>query len=465
MTRAIVLGGGFAGVLAASVLRKHMDEVVIIDNDQYPSLPGPRRGLPQSPHCHVLVTGGTRALEQLLPGTVEMLLSQGAQKIDLPGGALILTSVGWFSRLQTESYLISCSRGLLDHIVRQKAAVSILEQTQALGLIGDPTRITGVRIMRDDSAEETLQADLIIDATGRRSNATQWLYELGVSEIKELNVNSDLASSTRLYQTPPELSVDLPAIIIHPSSREGFLGRGATLFPIENNQFIVTLTCTMGEKPPMDENSFMEFARSLPDAIVSELMEGSTPVSDVRAYLNLSNRRRLFERINMPVGFIAIGDAIVAVNPSHSHGLSVAALSAVRMDEELTQRGIDSTLQAAIVEEAEKSWQLAIPKHVDQVCIDSRSKREMFSLESEIRNRIMQSALSNPRLAEEFFGADTLISTQVPIDKSVLVHAVSGKRDRLLTAEEAIMQYPLLARWRLRVHRDSDSDRDISIPG
>jgi len=450
MSRAVVLGGGFAGVLSASVLRKHMDEVITIDNDQYPFVPSSRRGLPQSLHCHILVTGGARALEQLLPGTMDALLSCGAQKKALPGDALILTSVGWFSRLQTESYLISCSRGLIDHIVRQKAALPVQEQTRALGLIGDATRVTGVRIMRNGNDEETIQADLVIDATGRGSKATQWLAELGVPEIEELNIDSEMASSTRIYKTPTELISELPAIMIHPSLTKGRLGQGATLFPIENDQFIVTLTCTSAGKPPIDEYSFSEFARSLPDGIVSELMEGSKPVSDIRPYCKLPNRRRFFERTKMPVGFIAIGDAVVSVHPSHSHGLSVAALSVLKMDEELTHRGIQAGLQASIVAEAEKSWQLAIPQDVKNVRIEGSSRREMFSLKPDMRYRMMQSALSNQQLADEFFKMDTLISSDTPSDKSALIRAILGKSDPLLSTEEAIMQYPPLADWRLR---------------
>jgi len=303
--------------------------------------------------------------------------------------------------------------------------------------------------MRANNTEEIIEADLVIDATGRGSKATQWLTELGVPEIEELDVDSEMTSSTRLYQTPIELNAKLPAIMIHPSLTKWPLGQGATLFPIENDQFIVTLTCAKDRKPPSDEDSFMEFARSLPDAIVAEVMEGSTPLSGVRPYRNQSNRRRFFERVNMPVGFIAIGDAVVAVNPTHSHGLSVAALSVLRMDEELSYRGIESGLQAAIAAEAEKSWQLAIQQDIKHFDIDGCSRKQMFPIEQEIRNRIMQSTLSSQQLAAEFFRANTLISSDAPTDKSVLLQAILSERGQLLTDKEAIKQYPQLDRWRL----------------
>jgi flavin-dependent dehydrogenase len=447
MTTAVVLGGGFAGVLAAAVLRKHVDDVVTIESDHYPQIPGPRWGLPQSGHSHVLVTGGARALERLLPGTIEALFAHGAQRIGLPGDALILTPMGWFSRLRTESYLISCSRGLLDHVVRQQAAISVRERTQALGLAGNATRVTGVYVARENAPAEMIRADLVIDATGRRSKAPRWLAQLGVGQIELAKIDSGLASSRRLYRAPPELAADLPAIMLHPRPAKGRPGRGAMLFPIENDRFIVTLTGTRGDEPPGDEHGFAHFARSLPHRIVADLMAASTPIDSVRAYRNMSNRRRFFEQACLPSGFVAIGDALVAVNPSHSHGMAVAALSALRMDRELTQHGIGPGLQAAVAAEGETSWQMAIEQDAGQVHIDGNQNREMSPLERKIRARMIQATLSSPELAAEFFRAHMLTCTNTATDRSAAVRAMSRKRDPLLTPEEAIMQYPGLARW------------------
>lgn len=43
MTRAVVLGGGMAGMLSAAVLARHVDEVVVLESDAYPAAPGPRK--------------------------------------------------------------------------------------------------------------------------------------------------------------------------------------------------------------------------------------------------------------------------------------------------------------------------------------------------------------------------------------------------------------------------------------
>ncbi|WP_046773573.1 NAD(P)-binding protein, partial [Streptomyces scabiei] len=53
---AVVVGAGLAGLLAAAALRDHAD-VTVIERDVLPEEPGPRRGVPQARHAHLLWSG------------------------------------------------------------------------------------------------------------------------------------------------------------------------------------------------------------------------------------------------------------------------------------------------------------------------------------------------------------------------------------------------------------------------
>ena len=48
--RVVVLGGGLAGLLAATALSRHCDDVTVVESDVLPDTAQPRRGLPQSRH-------------------------------------------------------------------------------------------------------------------------------------------------------------------------------------------------------------------------------------------------------------------------------------------------------------------------------------------------------------------------------------------------------------------------------
>ncbi|WP_053175372.1 NAD(P)/FAD-dependent oxidoreductase [Nonomuraea sp. SBT364] len=459
MTRAVVLGGGLAGVLAAAVLVRHAGEVVLVESDDYPRGPEPRRGLPQSRHSHVLVTGGARALEKLLPGTLAELFARGAHLRGLPGDALVLAAQGWFHRLDTGASLVSCGRGLLDQVVRERAlpGVTVLTGTRALGLAGDRRRVTGAVVETRDGRARTIGADLVVDATGRRSKAPRWLAAIGAAEVEEVTVSSGLAYSTRLYRAPaalttgmaPGMAIGMPAVMVHPRPVAGRAGQGATLFPIEGGRWIVTLTGTRGGEPPVDERGFTAFARALRSPIVADLMAAATPLGGVRPYRDTANRRRYFERAALPAGFLAIGDAVCALNPVHSHGMSVAALSALRLDAELARHGTDPTAltaaQAAVAAETDPSWHLALAQDEPRGG-GQGGGREASAFQREILARRSRALLSSPELAAGFFCAQALIPAP-PADGAAVARALTGEPAPPLTTEEAIAQFPALHAW------------------
>ncbi|HEX6499668.1 MAG TPA: FAD-dependent monooxygenase [Micromonosporaceae bacterium] len=452
MTRAVVLGGGFGGVLAAAVLARYVDDVTLVEGGRYPASPGPRPGLPQAYHSHVLVTAGACALDALLPGTVDALLRHGAHRRGMPGDALIFSAEGWFRRHDTGAYLVSCSRWLTDFVVRGRAlaagTVSVRESTQVLGLVGDASRVTGVVVRRADGGTESLRADLVVDATGRRSRAGQWLAGIGAADVEETTVDPGLAYSTRVYRAPADLAAAIPAVMIHPRPEPGRPCHGATLFPIEDGQWIVTLTGTRGEQPPVDEAGFVASASALRSPVVAELLAEAEPVGGVRPFRGTANRRRFYERGSRPVGFLVLGDALMAVNPVYSHGMSVAAMSVLRLADELDRRGPDPSafpqLQLVMAEVADRSWRMATDQ--ERSANPGGAARQPSPIEREIRSRMARRVLYDPRLMTELFRAQTLISSNPVVDASVLAGA-SGTEERPLTADEAIAQYPGLSEW------------------
>nr|WP_062337135.1 hypothetical protein [Herbidospora sakaeratensis] len=436
MTRAVVLGGGLAGVLAAVALTRHADEVVVVESDHYPAGPRPRRGLPQSHHNHVLMTGGIRALDALLPGVVDDLLAAGAHRRNLPGDCLIFSGEGWFHRVRTEADLIACGRPLLDEVVRRHAAIEVVQGVAAVGLTGDTRKVTGVRLgtvtdgwkhiaapgraggiaeirtttgaplgdLPEIARSEVIGADLVVDATGRRSAAPTWLAALGVPAIGEITVPSGVAYATRLY----EGSGEIPAVLVHPKYTPA---RGGTLFPIEGNRWIVTMT---GD-PPLDEAGFLAYARALRDPVIADLIEKAKPAGPIRPCRDTANRRRHFEDAELPEGFLAVGDSVVTVNPVYSHGMSVAAMTALRIAEE-------GPSQRAVAEVADRSWRMAVA--------EPRKGGDA---------KVGRAVLSSAGLAAEVFHGQALIPAVR--DHQAVFRAMVDDLVEPLTAEQAISQF------------------------
>ena len=76
--RAIVMGGGMAGLTAARVLSDHYREVLLVEQDRFENTVEHRRGVPQSRHTHGLLASGQNTLEIFFPGLFEEIVGIGA---------------------------------------------------------------------------------------------------------------------------------------------------------------------------------------------------------------------------------------------------------------------------------------------------------------------------------------------------------------------------------------------------
>ena len=97
---------------------------------------------------------------------------------------------------------------LLESIVRGRvralAGVGFLEGYDIVGLTAtaDGRRVTGARVRAGDGVEETVEADVVVDTTGRGSRAALWLDQLGHGRPVVEKVQVGLGYATRTYRLP-----------------------------------------------------------------------------------------------------------------------------------------------------------------------------------------------------------------------------------------------------------------------
>ncbi|AEV86943.1 hypothetical protein ACWT_5924 [Actinoplanes sp. SE50] len=459
MTKAVVLGGGMAGMLAASVLAERVDRVTIVESDTFPGGPQARRGLPQGHHFHMFMGGGVDALDELLPGMSDALYLAGAHRRRFGDEFLGVSGNGWGRPYDGRAYVLACSRPLLDHMVRTRVLaddrIEVLPATKAIGLLGDRTRVTGVRVESSDRSRAGagglgIAADLVIDATGRTSHAPEWLTELGAPRVHMDTQDAGFAYAGRTYEAPTGAGVDFPAILVQADAGTGRPGRGGGILPNEDGRWIVAMIGTRGGHPPTDEAGYLEYARGLADPLIGELLAAARPVTEIRAYRGLVNQRRYYDRLPVPEGFLVVGDAAMTLNPNYATGMSMAAFGALELRDELGRHGLTGDLtrrvQTAIGKAGSVSWLAATTNDSWFPGSEANFKLRGAKAQKGFVQRWNRVAAENADVARATYEVATFLAPRkAMMTLPLMLTVMRGPRLPQLTLDEAIRSYPNFA--------------------
>ena len=328
---AIVIGASVAGLVAARALSAHFRRVTVLDRDQTPTETAPRLGVPQGRHIHVVLPGGVRALERLFPGFFEEMVRAGSQPFDYGQSQFHLCG-RWMPRFDTELRTLAQTRPLLEQHLRHRVGelpnVQLIFGASVAKLLLEGSQVNGVCVQHSGRGNtETFCVGLVLDATGRNTRFPGWLADEGYPAVAETNIGFDLGYATGLFRPPEALRPTHPMLYIigHPP-RETRVGVRVL---VEHGDILGAMGGYHGDHPPADLSGFLEFARSLCQPEVFEILSRCELLSPISLYRIPSAKRRHFGRMaRFPKGFLPIGDAVCSFDPAFGQGMTVAALEA-----------------------------------------------------------------------------------------------------------------------------------------
>lgn len=354
----VVIGASLAGLFAAAAANGTGRRVTVLERDDLPTEPVPRRGVPQGEQVHVLLHRGLLAAEELLPGLRADLIAAGAIPIDT-GDLPWLGEFGWLPIGQPAHEFLSASRPLVEHVVRQRVLA-----------LPDVRVVTGARVrgLDRDGARWLVQvetgpdhgADLVVDASGRSSRLPAWLSALGVSEVRTSTVDARVGYTTRRY-TPRDGAILGPGVVVQVTPHSPV---GGLALPVEDGDWLV-LAYGLGEHRPSRGNAdFAPFLSRIRDTALVDLLQRCVPIGEAVPYRQTSNLRRHYERLRAcPEGLVVIGDALCTFNPLYGQGITVAACEAVLLHQALAAPGTDALdcrrLQRRFASVLELPWAVA----------------------------------------------------------------------------------------------------------
>jgi flavin-dependent dehydrogenase len=429
--RALVIGFGLAGLAAARVLSDHVDEVWVADRDRLPDGAQARSGTPQARHIHNLLLRGLHELERLFPGFGAELEALGGVPIDLVRDMRFHSIWGWFPRYASDLRACVASRPLIEHVVRERVhalpKVRWLERRRAVALLGDAQRVRGVRFgsVEGEHGSVDIEADLVLDASGRSTHLPAWLEALVGHATPVTEVDAQLGYATRQYRIPPN-APDWRMLLVRnpwPSPRAG------GILPLEGGRWIATLAGFSGDHPPIDDAGFRAFTRSLATPDIADALEAAEPLGEAIGYRQTANLWRHYERLpRWPLGLAALGDSACALNPLYGQGMSIAAQEAVLLRDLLERHGatlaLGDRLRHALPALLAAPWAMATSEDYRYPGTRGASRSRWLGLRHRFGDAMARAAMHDRRLHYRWLRVVNLVDPP----SALLWRAVSAGR-------------------------------------
>ena len=382
-----VSGAGIAGLGAALALARSGHSVTLLERDATPLPATPveaferwdRRGAPQVKHSHAFLARLRNLLRDRTPDVLQALLAAGAE--ELPLSNLLRPGIDDASPQSGDDdlALIACRRitfeWVLHRFVEREPNVTLRDGCDVRGLIVDgelagKPRVVGVRL-RSARGDEALHADLVVDASGRRSPLPSWLAAAGLPALDQASEPCGVYYCSRFYRlrdgvTPPERETTIGADL-------GYLKYA--IFHGDGRIYSITFAAAPEDKPMralLREAPFEAAARQFP--VIARWIDPAIaePITTVYGMDGLRNTRRSLATNGEPriAGLVALGDAAIHTNPLYGRGCTFALLHAWLLADALAASGGDvvgaaRTLEAATEREIVPWYQLALAQDRD----------------------------------------------------------------------------------------------------
>ncbi|MCC0095970.1 FAD-dependent monooxygenase [Streptomyces flavotricini] len=345
MTSTVIAGGGTAGLALALALGARGHRVRVLERSEPPP-DGPvvksaevweRPSVPQAGHDHILNALGVRMLRSHAPAVLDAALAEGARLADLTTAA----PPGPAEPGDEELVTLLVRRCVLDLVlhraVRALPRVTVSHRTTVAGVLTAPSgpttrRVTGVVTDRG----ERVPADLVVDASGRRSASRSWLAAAGFPAAGDLTGPSRLHAFGRFYRLrdpggPP------PGPLNRANAAGGIWDHySAVLHPADNDVFAITFGALPGDRAMAalrTPAAFTAACRLSPYLAAWVEEDAARPLGPVRAIAMPPNiLRGAGPGRQRPVaGLLRVGDAACVTDPMFGRGLSLALAHAFRL--------------------------------------------------------------------------------------------------------------------------------------
>jgi len=367
--RIVILGSGISGMCTALALAKRGLNITVLERDTPPPegdadkafFEWSRRGASQFRHPHAFLGLMCNLLEENYPDLLEEFYAAGARRLDMQEMLSPELQTHYSPEPGDEKiWVLLCRRATIETVLRRYVErlpnIQVINGISIDGVIADQTEngslaIRGLKVRRDcvERFGEAIEADVVVDASGRTTRIPGYFAELG-AKVPEENDDAEIVYYTRHYQLnegveePPRGGKDRSAGDL------GYIKFG--VFPGDAGSFAIIVCLHNNERELReaikDGDTFDAVCRSIP-GLAPWLVEGQYEptthpfgIGDIRAVW----RHFVVEGKPLALNYFAVGDAAIRTNPLYGRGCSTGILHAHLLAEVLT--GSDDPVTRAL---------------------------------------------------------------------------------------------------------------------